>query len=428
MTMILMLAALIICLIIGIPAVFSMGLATLFYFLLERGLFSIPDFMVAQRTVFGLDKFALLAVPLFLLVGKVMNESGVTHRLFDFAKALVGHFRGGLGQVNIVASVIFAGMSGSATADAAGLGAVEIKAMKDAKYPNRFACSITAASSLIGPIIPPSIPIVLYAIVAGVSVNQLLIAGIIPGLLMAVALSIFVAYQAIKYNYPTEAKASMRKILSTGKSAILPLLTPIILVGGILSGVFTATEAAAVGSLYAIILACVIYRSISLTHLYDICKRTMQDSAIIMIILAVSNIFAWILTRERVPLIFTELITALTDNYYLVMGFCLIFLLFLGMFLSSIVSITIATPVLVPLVMAVGGDPLHFGIIMIVALMMGEVTPPFGMVLFAITRVGEIQFIDLVKGVVPYLIPIFILLVLLIVFPQIVLFLPQLLM
>ncbi|UTR12728.1 TRAP transporter large permease [Evansella sp. LMS18] len=428
MTMLLMLAALIIGLIIGIPAVFSMGLATLLYFILERGLFDVPDFMIAQRTVFGLDKFALLAIPLFLLVGKVMNESGVTHRLFDFAKALVGHFRGGLGQVNILASVIFAGMSGSATADAAGLGAVEIKAMKDAKYPTKFACSITAASSLIGPVIPPSIPIVLYAIVAGVSVNQLLIAGIIPGILMALALSIFVAYQAIKYNYPTEAKASMRRIASTGKRAILPLMTPVILVGGILSGVFTATEAAAVGSLYAIILACIIYRSISLSHLYDICKRTMQDSAVIMIILAVSNIFAWILTRERVPLVFTDFITALTENYYLVMGLCLLFLLFLGMFLSSIVSITIATPVLIPLVMEVGGDPLHFGIIMILALMMGEVTPPFGMVLFAITRVGKIPFIDLVRGVVPYLIPIFILLVILIAFPQIVLFLPKLLM
>ncbi len=426
--MVFMLIALVIFLIIGIPAVFSMGLATLFYFVMERGLFSIPDFMIAQRTVFGLDKFALLAIPLFLLVGKVMNESGVTTRLFDFAKALVGHFRGGLGQVNIAASVIFAGMSGSATADAAGLGAVEIKAMKDAKYPKRFACSITAASSLIGPIIPPSIPIVLYAIVAGVSVNQLLIAGIIPGLLMALSLSFFVAYQAIKYNYPTEAKASIKKIFQSGKNAFLPLMTPVILVGGILSGVFTATEAAAVGSLYAIILACVIYRSISPSHLYDICKRTMRDSAVIMIILAVSNVFAWILTRERVPDTFSKLITSFTDNYFIVMAFCLVFLLFLGMFLSSIVSITIATPVLVPLIMAIGGDPLHFGIIMIVALMMGEVTPPFGMVLFAITRVGEISFVELIRGVTPYLIPIFILLVILIVFPQLVLFLPQLLM
>lgn len=428
MTMVIMLLTLIVALIIGIPAVFSMGIATLLYFLLERGIFDIPHYMVVQRTVFGLDSFTLLAIPLFLLVGKVMNESDVTTKLFDFARALVGHFRGGLGQVNIVASVIFAGMSGSATADAAGLGAVEIKAMKDANYPNKFASSITAASSLIGPIIPPSIPVVLYAVVSGVSVNRLLIAGIIPGLLMALSLSIFVAFQAMKNNYPTEARASLKQVALTAKGAFLPALTPVILIGGILTGVFTATEAAAVGSLYAIFLATIIYRSISLPHLYDIFKRTMRDSAVIMIILAVSNIFAWILTRERVPILFVDLITAFSENYYVVMGLCLIFLLILGMFLSSIVSILIATPVLVPLIIAVGGDPLHFGIIMIVALMMGEVTPPFGMVLFAITRVADIPFVDLVKGVLPYLIPIFILLVILIIFPSIVMFLPNLLM
>lgn len=425
MTMFIMLIALVSFLIIGIPAVFSMGLSTLLYFALDRGLFLIPDFMMAQRTVFGLDKFALLAIPLFLFVGKIMNESGVTTRLFDFAKALVGHFRGGLGQVNIAASVIFAGMSGSATADAAGLGAVEIKAMKDANYPARFACSITAASSLIGPIIPPSVPIILYAIVAGVSVNQLLIAGLIPGLLMALSLSIFVVYQAIKYKYPVEPRASLRLIWQVSRKAFLPLMTPVILVGGIISGVFTATEAAAVAALYAIILSCIVYRTISISHLYDICKRTMLDSSIIMIILAVSNIFAWILTREKVPVIFSNLITTFTDNYYIVMGLCIVFLLLLGMFLSSIVSITIATPVLVPLIIAVGGDPLHFGIIMIVTLMMGEITPPFGMVLFAITRVGEIKFVELVRGVTPYLIPIFILLIILIIFPQIVTFLPE---
>ncbi|MUK87641.1 TRAP transporter large permease subunit [Ornithinibacillus sp. L9] len=426
MTMLIMLLVLIVALIIGIPAVFSMGIATLIYFLLERGLFDIPHYMVVQRTVFGLDSFTLLAIPLFLLVGKVMNESNVTTRLFDFAKALVGHFRGGLGQVNIAASVIFAGMSGSATADAAGLGSVEIKAMKDAKYPGKFAASITAASSLIGPIIPPSIPVVLYAIVSGVSVNKLLVAGIIPGLLMAISLSVFVAFQAMKNNYPTEAKASMSKLWYTAKRAFLPGLTPVILIGGILSGVFTATEAAAVGSLYAIILSTVVYRTISLRHMYDIFKRTMRDSAVIMIILAVANVFAWILTRERVPILFVDLITSFTENYYVVMGLCLIFLLILGMFLSSIVSITIATPVLVPLVLEVGGDPLHFGIIMIVALMIGEITPPFGMVLFAITRVGDIPFIDLVRGVVPYIIPVFILLIILIIFPALVTVLPTL--
>ncbi|WP_249870506.1 TRAP transporter large permease [Oceanobacillus saliphilus] len=426
MIMVIMLLTLVVALIIGIPAVFSMGIASLTYFLLDRGLFEIPDVLIAQRTVFGLDSFTLLAIPLFLLVGKVMNESNVTTRLFDFAKALVGHLKGGMGQVNILASVIFAGMSGSATADAAGLGSVEIKAMNDANYPRKFSASITAASSLIGPIIPPSIPVVLYAIIAGVSVNKLLVAGIIPGILMATALSIFVAIQATRNNFPTEDKASLGKIARTAKKAFLPVLTPVILIGGVLTGVFTATEAAAVGALYAIILSTIIYRTITLPHLYKIFKETMRDSAVIMIILGVANIFAWILIRERVPVTFANTITTITENYYIVMGLCLVFLLLLGMFLSSIVSIAIATPVLVPLIMEVGGDPMHFGIIMIVALMIGEITPPFGMVLFAITRVGNLPYIELVRGVVPYIIPIMVLLVILIIFPSLVTFLPNL--
>src|SRR5690625_3435488 len=221
MSIITMLVILVLALVLGIPAVFSMGIATITYFILERGIFDIPFHMIAQRTVYGLDSFALLAIPLFVLVGKVMNESQVTTRLFDFAKALVGHFRGGLGQVNILASVIFAGMSGSATADAAGLGAVEIKAMRDAHYPKRFAASITAASSLIGPIIPPSIPVVLYAIIAGVSVNKLLVAGIIPGLLMALSFSIFVDIQTVKNNYPIEERASLKRIWTTARKAFL---------------------------------------------------------------------------------------------------------------------------------------------------------------------------------------------------------------
>jgi tripartite ATP-independent transporter DctM subunit len=425
-TVVIMMVALVFFLIIGVPAVFAMGLSTMLYFAAGRGALDIPNFLMAQRTVFGLDSFALLAIPLFLYVGKIMNESGVTTRLFDYAKAAVGHFRGGLGQVNIAASVIFAGMSGSAVADAAGLGSIEIKAMEDANYPKRFACSITAASSLIGPIIPPSIPVILYAIVAGVSVNRLLIAGIIPGLLMGVALSVYVSYEAKKHRYPVEPKASLAQRWTAFKRAFLPLLTPVILVGGILSGVFTATEAAAVAGLYATVLACLIYRSISLAHLYDICKRTALDSGVIMFILAVSNVFAWILTRERVPLHFSNLITSYTDNYYVVMGLCIVFLLFLGMFLSSIVSILIATPVLVPLVVAAGGDPHHIGIIMIITLMMGEITPPFGMVLFAITRVANIAFADLVRGVTPYLIPILVLLVILVIFPQLVTALPGL--
>ncbi|SDI15318.1 TRAP transporter large permease [Alteribacillus bidgolensis] len=425
MTMIIMIITLIVCLLVGIPAAFSIGLSTLLYFVIERGFFNVPDLMVVNRTIFGMDSFVLLALPLFIIVGKVMNESGVTNRLFDFASSLVGHFRGGLGQVNVAASMIFSGMSGSATADAAGLGAVEIKAMKDAKYPARFACSITAASAVMGPIIPPSVALVMYAIFANVSLNQLLIAGILPGLLMGIMLAIFVAYEAVKNNYPSEKRATLKTILLTGKKSILPLLTPIILVGGILSGIFTATEAAAIGSLYAIILATVVYRTISFRKLYNIFKSSMRDSAVVMILIAVSNVFAWILIREQVPNYFTDLVVAISENYYIVMGLLVIFLSLMSMFLSTIVSISIATPVVVPLVLEVGGDPLHFGIVMVLTLIIGELTPPVGMVLFAIKRVGDIEFVELIKGVVPYLIALYLVVILIIIFPQIVVFLPN---
>ena len=428
MNVIAMILSLVLLLIAGIPAFFSIGLSTLLYFVLARGWTEIPYFIVAQRTVFGLDSFTLLAIPLFLFVGKIMNASGVTERLFGFARAGFGHVRGGLGQVNIAASVIFAGMSGSAVADAAGLGAIEIKAMTDANYPKGFACSITAVSSIIGPIIPPSVPVVLYAIMANVSVSRLLIAGVVPGLLLGLGLAGFVAYQARKYNYPVEEKASWAEYARSFRRAFLPLLTPVILVGGILSGIFTATEAAAVAGLYAIILALVVYRSLSLGALYALCRETMLDSAVIMGILAIANLFAWVLVRERVPLLVVSGITALTENYYLVMLLCVAALLVLGLFLSATVSILVATPVLVPLVTAVGGDPLHFGIIMIITLMLGVVTPPFGLVLFAISRVGDIAFAELVRGVLPYYLPILLMLLLMIVFPQLVTFLPRLLM
>jgi tripartite ATP-independent transporter DctM subunit len=427
MVMVMMLLALIVFLIIGIPAVFSMALSALLYFILQRGVGDIPFEMIAQKTVYGLDSFALLAIPLFLLVGRLMNESGTTEKLFNFARALVGHMKGGLAQVNVIASVIFAGMSGSATADAAGLGQIEIKAMREAKYDLQFACSVTAASSLIGPIIPPSVPIILYAILAGVSVNGLLIAGIIPGLLMAVSLMVYIGYVARKRNYPTEARATMRRLFTSLKEALLPLMTPVILVGGIVSGAFTATEAGAVASLYALILAVFIYRSVSLVKLYDIFRKTMLDSGVIMIIMAVANVYSWILTREKVPVVVSQLITTVSDNYWVIMALIILFLLFMGCFMSSIVSINIATPVLVPIVIAAGGDPLHFGIIMILTLMIGELTPPFGMVLFAITRISEISFEELVRGVLPFIAPVVVVVILTLIFPQIATFLPNLL-
>ncbi|WLD94540.1 TRAP transporter large permease [Alkalihalobacillus sp. AL-G] len=428
MIIVLMLITLVILLILGVPAFFSMAFSTLIFFSLERGIMNIPFEMIAQKSVYGLNHFALLAVPLFLLVGRVMNESGTTERLFDFAKALVGHLRGGLAHVNVVASVIFAGMSGSAVADAAGLGQIEIRAMRKAKYDLDFSCAVTAASSLIGPIIPPSVPIILYAILAGVSVNSLLIAGIIPGIVLALSLMVYIAYVARKRNYPVDAKASLKRIGISFKKAFLPLLAPVGLVGGIVSGVFTATEAGAVVALYAILLSVVVYRTISLKKLYNIFKHVMYDSGIVMIILAIANVYSYILTKEKLPVTIANLILSISDSYLAVMFMMIVFLLFMGCFMSALVTITIATPVLVPIVIEAGGDPLHFGIVMLLALMVGELTPPFGMVLFAIMKVSGISFDRLVKAVFPFLIPVIAVIILAVIFPEMVTFLPNLIM
>ncbi len=412
-----LIGVLVVLLILGIPAVFALGVSSVLYLAVTRGIDAIPSAVVAQRILYGMDSFALLALPLFLFVGRLMNESGVTNRLFGFAKALVGHFRGGLAHVNVLASLIFAGMSGAATADAAGLGAIEIKAMREAGYDLEFSASVTAASSLIGPILPPSVPLVLYAILAGVSVNSLLIAGIVPGILMALALMSYVAYVAHKRQLPVDSRHNLRDLLVSFKDAFLALLTPVILVGGILTGAFTATEAGAVASLYAVILAVLIYRTVSWAKLYDIFRRTMMDSAIIMFILAVANLYSWLLIRARVPVFVADFIFRFSDNYWVVISLVILFLLFMGCFVSAIVTINIATPVLVPLIKAAGGDPLHFGIIMVVTLMIGELTPPFGMVLFAITRVTDIPFERLVRSVAPFIIPVAAVLVLLVSFP-----------
>lgn len=278
-------------LMLGVPAAFSMILSSLFLLGAERGFAAIPHAMVAHRVVYGMDSFPLLAVPLFILVGQLMNESGVTERIFNFAKACVGHKKGGLAYVNVLASVIFAGMSGSATADAAGLGAIEIKAMTEDGYDLDFSVGVTAGSSLIGPVIPPSIPVVLYAILAGVSVNKLLIAGIVPGLLMAVAFMIYVGIRSRAANYPSHPRATLGEFWAALKGAFLPLLTPAILIGGILSGAFTATEAAGVAALYSTVLF-LVYNKWSWAKLVRVYRDAVRTSSGIMFVLASAQIYS----------------------------------------------------------------------------------------------------------------------------------------
>jgi len=422
---VIMLWSLIIILIIGIPAAFSMGLAGTIFFIITRGIEKLPLELIASRVVYGIDSFPLLAVPLFIFVGHLMNESGATTRIFKFADALVGHVRGGLGHVNVLNSMIFAGMSGSGTADAAGLGAIEIRAMREAGYDDKFTLGVTAGSALIGPIIPPSIPAVLYAILADVSAGKILIAGFVPGILMGLSMMGLVAVYAWRNNYPQRTFSGFRIVWQTFLSSFSSLLTPIILIGGILFGIFTATEAAAVASVWAMILACFIYRSIGISKLIMIFRKATLDSAIIMFILACSALFGWILTRAKVPDGIAEWISGLTHEPTLILALIIIFLLFIGCFMAVAVAINILTPILVPVVIALGFDPIHFGVIMIMTLVIGEVTPPFGMVLYVITRISGRPFLFVVSSSWTWLVSILIIVILVAAIPSLALWLPN---
>ncbi|MDI6812804.1 MAG: TRAP transporter large permease [Desulfitobacteriaceae bacterium] len=428
MTFLVLAVALVVLLIVGLPAAFALGVSSEIYLAVTRGIDSIPWSVLAQRTLYGLDNFSLLAIPLFLLVGRLMNESGMTQRLFGFANSLVGRWRGGLGQVTVLSGVIMAGMSGSAVADAAGLGSIAIKPMEEQGYDADFATGLVAGVSLIGPIIPPSVPAVLYAILAGTSVNAVLIAGIIPGLLMGLSFMIYVAIMARRRNYPVVPNLTWDKVWQGLRQGFLPLMTPVILIGGMLSGVFTATEAAAVASFYALIIAVFVYRSLSWKKVWAVLKKTTIDSSVVMFILGVSNIFTWILTGARIPQTLSSYIFGITHNYWLILLMVSGLLLFLGCFVSSIVSINLLTPIIVPLIVAAGGNAIHFGVFMILILMIGELTPPFGMVIFALMRVTGLSMARVVRAALPFYMPVFVVIIAIAVFPEIVTWLPQMLM
>ncbi|MCL4125414.1 UNVERIFIED_CONTAM: hypothetical protein GTU68_061236 [Idotea baltica] len=354
-----------------------------------------------------------------------MNESGATSRLFNFANNLVGPLRGGLAQVNVLASMLFAGMSGSGTADAAGLGNVEIRAMRDAGYDDRTTIGVTVGSSLIGPIIPPSIPAILYAILAQVSATDMLLAGLIPGILMAAALMILSAWFARVRNHPRGSFPGLAKLWASFLSAFAALLTPVILLGGIILGIFTATEAAAVAGLWAFFLATVIYRSMGLRAIVKVLRKSTYDSAAIMFILGCSAVLAWILTRVQLPITIANWLISLTDNPLLIMILVMVFLLGIGCFMAVSVAINILTPILVPIMVLYGFDPVHFGVIMIMLLVIGEATPPFGMVLYVIANISERPFEYVVSSSLPYLAVILSVVIIVAIFPGLALWLPN---
>lgn len=412
--------------VIGIPAAFALGLTALIVTVVERGIDSIPYTIIAQRMVYGVNSFPLLAIPFFILAGKIMNTGGITDRIFVFAGRAVGFMRGGLGQVNIAASLIFSGMSGSAVADAVGIGQVEIRAMRDAGYPSDFAVGVTAASATIGPIIPPSIPLIIFAVIGNVSATSLLIAGVLPGVLMGLMMMIVVAVQARRLGLPTERWDGLRALFVSFLRAVPPLITPVIIIGGIWTGAFTPTEAAAIAAVYAFVIAAVVYREMTLAQFFQVLRETMRETAIILIIVAAASLYGWLLVFTQIPQQLVAMVEGLNLSPFLLLLLINLFLLVIGLFMETNAAITIFTPMLLPLAVAVGVDPVHFGIIMVLNLMLGLLTPPVGMVMFAVAKVANVSINRAVVALIPFYIPLVFALLLVTYVPEISLFLPSL--
>jgi len=407
----------------GVPIYISLGLASLVYFLSE----GMAGVAAAHTMISGLDSFTLIAIPFFIFAGHLMNAAGFTERIFTFARAMVGRAPGGLGHVNIGASVVFAGMSGAAVADAGGLGAVEVKAMRDAGYDRGFSVGVTAASSTIGPIIPPSLPLIVYGVVAEVSIGKLFAAGLIPGFLMAVALMIMVHVMSVRRDYPREAKFSLPVALSAAKSAVLPLLTPIIIVGGIVFGIFTPTEAAIAAVAYTVLIGGVVYKSLSLRTLLATMNTTIETTAAVLMIIASAALFAWVLTANQVADGLTSGLLSMTDHKTLILLMIMLIVFIVGFFMETIAAITILTPLILPVALAVGIDPVHLGIVLVLNLMIGLLTPPVGMVLYVLSKVSKTPFEECVKATLPFLVPLIGVLLLLVFVPNLALYLPELL-
>lgn len=409
---------------LGMPVGFTLIVAALAYFALTD--WSLVFFSGA-KLIDSIDSFALLAVPFFILTGTLMNSSGITHRIFAFAKSLVGHFTGGLGHVNVMASLMFSGMSGSALADAGGLGQLEIKSMRDEKYDDDYSGGLTAASAIIGPIIPPSIPLVIYGVISDQSITKLFLAGVLPGLLMTFSLMVVAYTFAKKRGYSKSPKATLKERWYYFRKAFWALLTPIIIIGGIFSGYFTPTEAAVIATVYAMFLGFFVYKELTLKKLFFNVVDSMKLTGVAVLMIMGVEFFGQMIAHEQVAITIADFFLSVSDNAIVLLMLMNILLIFLGMFIESLALLILLVPILVPVVLSVGVDPVHFGIIVILNLMIGILTPPMGMALFVVSRVGNIPVHVITKGVIPFMVPLVICLILITVFPQIVLFLPNLL-
>lgn len=414
----------------GFPIGFVMLTASLSYFATAwlTGNLIYPVTTIARVLAQSLDSFTLIAIPLFVLAGHLMNEGGVTRRIFEVAKVFVGHIRGGLGLVNILASMIFAGISGSAAADAGGLGPIEMKAMMDAGYEKNFSAAVTAASAVIGPIFPPSVLLILYGITAEVSIAALFLAGIVPGILIGLFEMFLVNILARtgKVECPIMPKASFADFLRASKDGILALLAPIIILTGFISGLFTPTEAGSVAAGYAMFLGLVVYQEMGIQGFLNGLRATMVISAEILFFIAASAVLGRLLTMEQVPQMLAAWIISITESKIIVILLINLFLLILGCFMSGTAGIVLVTPLLLPLARLVGIDLVHFGIIVAFNLVIGGLTPPVGSLLFILSKIAKVDLSKLIVSLVPFYVILIFLLLIISYWPEVTLFLPRL--
>ena len=407
--------------VLGVPIAFSLSISAIFT-VVVTGNFTVTA--IFHRMVGNASGYTLLAIPFFILAAKMMNTGGVTRKIFRACSAWVGSIPGGLGHANIVASIVFSGMSGSAVADAGGLGQIEVDAMIKDGFDPDFSAAVTAASATIGPIIPPSIPMVVYGMMTEVSVGALFIGGIIPGLCLALACSILVFFMAKKRNYPVK-KFSWKEVGQATKEALLSLLTPVIIIGGIWTGVFSPTEAACVAVVYAFILAVIVYRDINLKDMYNNLRQTVSDGSGILIIICGAAAFSWLVTMMGMTDALSHALTSLTDNKYIMLLILNIAFLLIGMFMEALAVMTITVPFLIPLMSSFGIDPVHLGVVLVLNLMIGLCTPPVGTSLFICAKTANITIEEMYKAILPFLIPLIIVLLMITYIPGIVTWLPS---
>ena len=397
----------IVCLALGVPVAFSLGLSSLVYFIGN----DMSLYMFAQRFFAGLNSFTLLCIPGFVFAGSLMNQGGITERLIGFCNKIVGHITGGLAIANVVASMLFAGISGTALTDTVSVGGVLIPSMKKEGYDADFSCAVTAASSCIGPIIPPSVPMIMAATMTGLSVSKMFVAGMVPGILMGLGMIFVSWYISKKRHYPkAEKRSTLKEVLVSAKESFFAILMTLIILSGICFGFVTPTEASILAVVYGIFVGFFIYKELTIPRLIESMKSTVTSSAGIMVLVGMANVFAYILTKEQIPQMVADAMLSLTSNKYIILILINLLLVFVGMFMETIAAILILFPVLLNLVLMVGVDPIQFGVMVVLNLVLGLCTPPVGVCLFAATNIGETKLTGVVKELIPYLISNFIVL------------------